>query len=132
MPSFCGMTTRPWLWVTIGTGWLPARFETGNGSNPGNSPVPTGGSVVSGLAQLSVGSTGMKCGPVTSLRQWTIVGMPRTFSNTGPGTVRANSVAVDPGILTWPPYAMTVVAGKPGGSICAVLCRTFTVYSLRM
>src|SRR3954464_6609225 len=61
-----------------------------------------------------------------------IVVMPRVLSNTEPGTDRTNSVAVEPGIFTWPPYAMTVVAGNPGGKICAVDCATVTVYSLRM
>src|SRR3954468_9940263 len=61
-----------------------------------------------------------------------IVGVPRTFSNFAPGTPRKNWVAVEFGIVTLPPYAMTVVAGKPGGMICAVVCATVTVYSLRM
>src|SRR5882672_5684578 len=61
-----------------------------------------------------------------------IVGVPRTFSNTAPGTPRTNSVELEPGIFTSPPYAMTVVAGSGGGKICAVVCATLTVYSLRM
>src|SRR3954468_23579746 len=61
-----------------------------------------------------------------------IVVMPRVLSNTEPGTDRTNSVEFEPGIFTWPPYAMTVVAGNPGGKICAVDCATVTVYSLRM
>src|SRR3954471_8679880 len=61
-----------------------------------------------------------------------IVVMPRVLSNIEPGTERTNSVAVEPGIFTLPPYAMTVVAGNPDGKICAVDCATVTVYSLRM
>src|SRR3954469_1969423 len=61
-----------------------------------------------------------------------IVGMWRVLSNIEPGTERTNSVAVEPGIFTLPPYAMTVVAGNPDGKICAVDCATVTVYSLRM
>src|SRR4051794_17964180 len=61
-----------------------------------------------------------------------IVGMWRGLSKTEPRTERTNSVAVEPGIFTFPPYAMTVGAGDPRGKICAVDCATVTVYSLRM
>src|ERR1044071_712696 len=61
-----------------------------------------------------------------------IVGIPRMFSNFGPGVMRTNSVAVDPGINACPPYARTVLAGNPGGKICAVVCAVVIVYSARM
>ena len=58
--------------------------------------------------------------------------MPRVLSKTGPGTVRTNSVCDEPGILTWPPKARTVVAREPGRQHLRRVCATDTVYSCRM
>ena len=69
-----------------------------------------------GLALWMVGSTAKMCGWVIWSRHVTRVGMPRVFSKTGPGTRPTNSVRVEPGILTRPPKAHTVVCGNPGGS----------------
>src|SRR5665213_594046 len=61
------------------------------------------------------------------VRQWTIVGMPRVFSNVAPGEP-ANCAPP----TTVPFWTNTVVPGYPAGSICTVASESEIVYSLRM
>jgi hypothetical protein len=76
-------TTKPCVWLTCGTSDWALLYPGGNARNGG-----TGGSMNSGFAKCSVGSTGKKCGCRISFCQVMRVGMFLTFSKIEPGVLR--------------------------------------------